>query len=361
MRNYIILFGIVISFLLIGCKEDPIVDIPILDTTPYTIDFSNFPDPNLPEDNKLTVEKVKLGKMLFYEPMLSKDNSQSCASCHKQEDGFSDSRKFSIGVGGLPGTRHAMSIVNLAWNTNGFFWDGRSTLLRHQALLPIQDQLEMDETLDNVIDKLSNSAVYVDQFARAYGDILIDTTRIALALEQFMLSIVSNNAKFDKFLSGEVELTPSEERGRQLFFGDFNPFFPEDSGAECFHCHGGRNFENDSYANNGLDVDSEFLDFGRENVTGKLVDRARFKVTTLRNIALTAPYMHDGRFSTLRQVINHYNVGIKQSSTLNAALQPVVDNGGLDLSEQDVDDLIAFLETLTDETYLTNPEYASPF
>ncbi len=364
MRGVISIIGLFLSVVLLfsACQEDDgaqLLEV-TYDDTPFSLEYGNLPSPTLPSDNPLTIEGVKLGKMLFYETLLSKDNSQACANCHVQIDGFSDKNQFSIGVDNLPGARQAMPVFNMAWHTNEFFWDGRANLLRDQALLPIQDPLEMNETLDNVIQKLTNSEIYPDQFIKAFDTEEITSNYIALALEQFMLSIVSSNSKYDKYLAGEVELTDSEERGRLLFETEFNPFFPDMSGADCAHCHGGANFENDQYMNNGLDTDAEITDIGREEVTGNPNDRAKFKVSTLRNIAVTAPYMHDGRFQTLEEVIDHYNEGINLSATTDITLVNT-EPTGLMLSEQDKTDLINFLHTLTDEVFLNNPEYASPF
>ncbi len=330
------------------------------DESPYVLETGSFPDPDLPADNALTIQKVKLGKMLFYEPMLSKDGSQSCASCHRQDDAFSDTSKFSIGVEGLPGKRQAMAAFNLAWNSNEFFWDGRAHLLRDQSLLPIQDPLEMNETLDNVVSKLSSSTKYTDQFMRAFGSREVTSEKMSLAMEQFMLTIVSNSSKYDEYLAGNVALSESEERGRVLFFTEYNPFLPDQSGADCAHCHSSFNFENDRYMNNGLDADADFDDIGREEVTGNASDRAKFKVPTLRNIELTPPYMHDGRFQTLEEVVEHYNSGIKASSTLDPAIENTREKGLL-LDDQDKKDLVAFLKTLTDDNLALNEEYSDPF
>ena len=357
--------GIIGCALLMGVmtackKEEPeTLPVPVPAPTPYTLETAGFPNPGIPEDNMLTNEGVRLGRFLFYEPMLSLDGSISCASCHKQEDAFTDINQFSIGVQGLPGHRQAMAIFNMAWNDNGFFWDGRADLLRHQALLPIEDPLEMDETLDNVVQKLANSATYPEMFNRAFGSETITSERISLALEQFMNSIVSNRSKYDQYLQGQVELTEQEERGRYLFFTEFNPGFPELSGADCQHCHGGINFENDAYMNNGLDADADFEDLGREVVTGNPNDRAKFKVTSLRNIELTPPYMHDGRFNTLEEVVDHYNLVIP-SSTLDPSFQQQLPNG-LQLSAEDKAALVAFLKTLTDYELQVDPRYSSPF
>jgi len=175
-----------------------------------------------------------------------------------------------------------------------------------------------------------------------------------------MNSIVSTESKYDRFLRGDDVLTSSEEHGRFLFFNEFNPFFPDSSGADCAHCHGGPNFENDKYLNNGLDADGDMQDSGRAEVTGMDFDMGKFKVVSLRNIELTAPYMHDGRFNTLEEVIDHYDTGIKMSSTLDLTLYQVHQHGGLGLTDQDKQDLIAFLKTLTDEVLMSDPRYSDP-
>ena len=359
-----ILIIAILASLIIACGDDPIVDPPeeeiLQDTTPYDLFYGGLPAPDLPTDNVLTVEGVKLGRMLFYEKMLSKDGSQSCASCHRQEHAFSDTARFSIGVEELPGKRQAMAVFNMAWNNNEFFWDGRAHLLRDQAILPIQDELEMNETLENVLTKLGDSKEYTDQFTRVYGDDEITVDKMAKAMEQFMLSIVSYESKFDQSKAGQVELSESEERGRVLFETEYNPFFPEFSGADCQHCHGGANFENDLYMKNGLDDEADIVDIGREAATDKPMDRARFKVPTLRNIELTAPYMHDGRFSTLEELIDHYNEGIHPSNTLDQALMVTMEKG-LFLDDQDKVDLINFLKTLTDQSMITDERYSDPF
>ncbi len=357
-RNSIIIALLLITFFgSQACKDDD-KEIAVYDDTAYVLAHEGFPAPLLAEDNPLTVQGVQLGKMLFYEPLLSGDGTQACADCHRQEHAFTDTARFSIGIRDMEGKRQAMSVFNTAWHNNEFFWDGRAHLLRDQSLLPIQDELEMDETLENVVSKLSDLDSYKNQFVRAFGDDEITTERISLAMEQFMNSIVSNDAPYDRWQRGELELTESEERGRQLFFTEYNPFFPEESGADCAHCHGGFNFANNQYMNNGLDA--SFTDLGRFDVTADDQDRGRFKVTSLRNIALTAPYMHDGRFTTLEEVIDHYDHGIQVSPSLDQALLATTDTG-LMLTDQDKQDLIAFLHTLTDQSLLTNPEYASPF
>lgn len=340
---------------------------PEQDTTRYQVsDYYNsfkVEPPNWPVDNDLTVEGVLLGRMLFYDPILSRDSTVSCASCHRQQFAFSDPNQFSIGVGGAAGKRQSMALVNLGWVQNGYFWDGRSTLLRHQVLEPIQDQVEMSETLENVIEKLSGSALYKTQFGKAFGAESISIRNMSLAMEQFLISLISANAKIDQRERGEVEFTESEKRGKILFTTDL---ITRDNvgvvgGSHCGHCHGikGTFSDNPEFMNNGLDDDASFTDFGRELESGDPADRARFRVPTMRNIAVTGPYMHDGRFQTLEEVLDHYNEQIKESST--ASHDIIRSKGGLFLSDQDKTDIINFMKTLTDEEFLTDERFSSPF
>lgn len=341
-----------------GCREDePVV---LHDLSPYMLDVpAHVSPPFLPQDNALTVAKVALGRRLFHEKELSGDGTMSCATCHLQSAAFTDTAQFSVGIRGLEGHRNAMSVFNMAWNNNGFFWDGRAELLRHQSLLPIQDTLEMDETLLDAAAKLSSDPSYLDDFIRAFGDQEITALRMSLAMEQFMLTITSFQSKYDKHLAGLVELTESEARGLELFTTEYNEFFPEYSGADCQHCHGGINFSNNDYMNNGLDAEGQHQDVGRYSVTGNPNDLGKFKVTSLRNIALTAPYMHDGRFQTLEEVLDHYDHGLQPSPTLDPALAYTMSTG-LMLTEQDKMDLVAFLHTLTDEQLASEVAFSDP-
>lgn len=346
-----------------GCKPDDTDAGQVVewDTTPFALTYpQHIVAPLLPLDNPLTVAKVELGRMLFHEPKLSGDESMSCATCHLQSAAFTDTARLSVGIRGLEGHRNAMSVFNMAWNDNGFFWDGRAELLRHQSLLPIQDSLEMDETLAGAAAKLSAEEIYQHAFIRAFGDDEVTAERMALAMEQFMLTITSFNSKYDRYLAGMESLTDSELRGLELFNTEYNEFFPEFSGADCQHCHGGPNFSNNQYMNNGLDEESEMTDLGRMAVTENPSHLGQFKVTSLRNIALTAPYMHDGRFNTLEEVIDHYNEGLHASSTLDPALAATMSTG-LMLTAQDKEDLINFLHTLTDEQLAQESDYSSPF
>jgi cytochrome c peroxidase len=367
MKKNIILYSLlflIISFWVYSCKspsnelykkvnkekEQP--------NGPYLLDVGFLPEPKINPDNPLTHEGVALGRRLFYEKMLSKNNQIACASCHKQQYAFSDTTTYSIGVRKLPGTRNAMAAINMAWNSNGFFWDGRAKSLREQFIHPIQDSLEMDEKIENVVAKLKSSTNYSIWFQKAFKSKEITPLLVYKALEQFLNAIVSNNSKYDKFLQGTAILTPEEERGRFLFMTEYNPTFPDKSGAECFHCHGGANFENDEYMNNGIDIGERIYDIGREKITNNPYDKGKFKVPTLRNVELTKPYMHDGRFENLEQVIESYNYP-RKSNTLSALLSHHGD--GLQLSDYDKKALVSFLKTLTDKDLISNKAYSNPF
>lgn len=348
-----------LSLFIYSCKDDK-KDNPdslTLDSTPYLLNYGSFPAPNIAKDNPLTIQGVKLGRMLFYEKMLSGDGTQTCASCHLQEFAFTDTATFSTGIRGKKGGRQAMPIFNMAWHENEFFWDGRAHLLRDQSLKPIQDELEMDETLDNVVSKLKSNQTYKDQFVRTFGTDEINSKRISFALEQFMHSITSNSSKYDAFLKDTMVFSDSEKRGLKLFTLEYNAFFPDKSGADCMHCHSGFNFENNKYMNNGLDAEGDIKDEGRSKVTNNANDKGKFKVPSLRNASITPPYMHDGRFKTLEQVVEHYNSEIKTSATLDPAIEQTR-NKGLQLTEQNKMDLVAFLKTLTDKELTTNKEFS---
>lgn len=365
MKKYSLLLIAGVLLGIASCSKDntdnPTTSPVTQDDTPYELNTWDLPEPTIAEDNQLTIAGVALGRNLFYDNILSLDQTMNCASCHQQEFAFSDTSRFSIGVVGEPGGRQSMAVVNMAWNTNEFFWDGRAHLLRDQVVKPIQDPLELNLAMDVLLERLQNSTNYPDMFMKAFGSSTITEELLGLALEQFCNSIVSGNSKYDQYLAGTVELSESEERGRTLFFAEYNPGFPDISGADCAHCHSGINFENDQYMNNALDADADMEDMGRAEVTENPADNGKFKVPTLRNVALTPPYMHDGRFNTLSEVLDHYNTGMIESSTIDPALIYPLYNGGLQLTEQDIQDLVAFLHTLSDETLITNPEYASPF
>lgn len=326
------------------------IDLPAK-VTPYGFKISRyFPIPNLPQDNPLIHERISLGERLFHEPALSRDEEISCASCHHYGKAFADTSRFSHGVDGREGTRNAMPLFNLAWKSS-FFWDGRAPTLRAQALMPIEDHLEMDESLENIVQKLSSHKDYPSAFEFAFGSPLITPERIGLALENFLLTLVSSHSRFDDYLKGKTEFSASEKRGFELFMTEYEPRSGR-FGADCFHCHGGALFTDNAFHNNGLDMDP-VQDSGRYMITSSEADRGKFMTPSLRNVALTAPYMHDGRFETLEEVVAHYNSGVARSPSLdpNLAKHPAA---GINLSRDDQKAIVDFLLTLSDEQF-TNP------
>lgn len=330
--------------------------------TPYTLAIpSNFPPMSIPPDNPMTVEGVELGRYLFYEERLSGDNTMSCASCHGQSFAFSDhGNQFSTGIDGVQGNRTSMVLQNLGWETR-FFWDGRAMTLEEQILEPVENPIEMHETWPNAVAKLQADPAYVALFQEAFGSTTIDRFKAAKAMAQFLRTLISGNSRFDRFMRGEIQLTPEEQLGfllTQQEGGDPALGLGGQWGADCFHCHphGGARFTDGLFRNNGLD--SQFTDLGLGGVTGLPQDMGLFKTPTLRNVAVSGPYMHDGRFSTLEEVIEHYNGGGHPSPTISPFMK--FTQGGLSLTPEKKAQLLAFLHTLTDDEFLTNPEFADP-
>ena len=313
--------------------------------TPFPLKMSRrFPMPLLPRDNPLLTQRVALGKKLFHDKSLSKDGTISCATCHHEDKAFTDGLKFSKGINDQEGDKNSMPLFNLAWKSS-FFWDGRAKSLRDQVLQPIQDHREMASDLKIVVAQLQKDELRA--FENAFGPGPVTEEKIALALENFLLTLTSYDSKFDRAMSGKAKLSEAEQRGMELFFTEYEPR-SQQYGADCFHCHGGSFFSDHQFHNNGLKP--SLFDTGLMKVTGKETDRGKFSTPSLRNIALTAPYMHDGRFQTLEEVIRHYNEGIHRTSTLdpNLAKHP---KGGIALSGKDQAALISFLKSLTDEKY----------
>jgi cytochrome c peroxidase len=311
--------------------------------TPYRFTMSRtFPIPDLPRDNPLIVERVSLGEKLFNDKRLSRDGTISCASCHHADAAFTDRLPVSRGIEGRSGDRNAMPLFNLAWKRE-FFWDGRAKSLRGQVLMPIQDHREMDETLENVCGKLSTSPEEVRLFSQAFGSPGITAEKVSLALEQYLLTLTARDSRFDRAFAGTARLSDEEKRGFELFMTEYEPRTGQ-NGADCFHCHGGALFSDHQFHDNGLDGVAP----GRAKITGSSGDAGKFSTPSLRNIALTAPYMHDGRFATLEEVVEHYSTGIHRRPTLdpNLAKHPAT---GLNLSAPDKAALVAFLKTLTEE------------
>lgn len=331
-------------------------------TTPYTLLIpANFPPMTIPSDNPMTEEGVRLGRYLFYEERLSGNNTQSCSSCHAQAFAFSDhGNQFSTGIDGLQGTRSSMVLQNLGWETR-FFWDGRAMSLEEQILQPVENPIEMHETWPNAVAKLQADPAYVSLFQAAFGSTTIDQYKAAKAIAQFLRTLISGNSRFDQFMRGEIVLTPEEQLGFQLTQqegGDPNLGLGGQWGADCFHCHphGGARFTDGLFRNNGLDA--VFADPGLGGVTGLPQDQGLFKTPSLRNVAVSGPYMHDGRFSTLEEVVEHYNSGGTPSPTISPFMK--FTQGGLQLTAEKKAQLVAFLNTLTDQDFLTNEAFSDP-
>lgn len=341
-----------------ACKKEP----KVYETTPYSLDIpSHFPDMPIPADNPMTVEGVALGRKLFYEKRLSLDNTIACASCHAPTKGFSDDRKFSLGVNGTVGRRQSMALVNLGWQ-QFFFWDGQAKTLEEQILQPVPDPTEMHLQWKDAQKRLENDLEYKRLFVKAFGTQFIDSTYVAKAIAQFLRTMISANSKYDVMYkyANNIQLTSSEYQIYQTVsiqeWAGYD-LFQSLNGADCFHCHNGALMQVQRYSNNGLDA--TFTDLGRGAVTGYTSDNGTFKIPSLRNIEYTAPYMHDGRFNTLDEVINHYSHQIKISPTIDPMIEFAF-QGGVQLDANEKSLLKAFLLTMTDHSFFTNPAFSDP-
>ena len=287
-----------------------------------------------------------LGAALFFDPTLSIDESLSCSSCHQPALAFTDGKQVAIGVDGRKGTRNTMTLMNLETIHTGYFWDGRVMELEEQVLHPITQHQEMGADLKQVLVKLSKNSNYHWLFeGSAMGE--NPTERLGKALAAYLRSITLNDSKFDRVMAGKENFTLSEERGWAIFF-DATDFLPH---GECSHCHVDPHFTNHQFFNNGIsaiDLSNLPEDQGQRGVTGIPQQIGRFRTPTLRNIAVTAPYMHDGRFQTLEEVMDHYNLGGQQGFNVNPNVRP------LHLTKEDIEDVIAFLYTLTDSSLEQN-------
>ncbi|MBL7723799.1 MAG: c-type cytochrome [Chitinophagaceae bacterium] len=381
----LVITGLSALFIFIACKKDnsdtsepapvdPVAAVLNLPATPFN--YSNIVQPayltgpniigqiNTPANNPITDNGATLGRVLFYDKNLSLNNTISCASCHKQASAFSDPVTKSAGFnGGLTG-RNSMSLINAKYYPNGtFFWDQRAATLEEQVLIPVQDMVEMGMTLSQLETKLRSLAYYPPLFTKAFGDNTISSSRIATALSQFVRSIVSFQSKYDAGRSTYPaapapppnavfpNFTAQENRGKELFL------LPQNA---CAACHGSETFTAPQEKNNGLDMAT--IDRGFGAVANNTALDATFKVTSLRNVELTAPYMHDGRFTTLEQVVEHYSSGVRNHPNLSPQLR--LPNGQprlLNLTTQDKAALVAFLKTLTDTNVTTDVKYSNPF
>lgn len=342
MKNYIILSSLLFLSFFQACKKD---SSNASDNTWLGLQFpKNFPAPHYSmNDNPVTKEGFELGKKLFYDPILSRNNTISCGSCHIQTSAFTHhGHRVSHGIDDLLGKRNAPPIQNLLWQTS-FFWDGGVHNLDMIALNPISNPVEMDEDLSNVLQKLKNHSEYPTLFKKAFGTDNIETRYFLQALSQFMGMLISANSKYDKYKRGEgVSLTTDEMQGLQLFE------------TKCASCHKGELFSDFSFRNNG--ITNDFLyDKGRYEISALDSDIGKFKVPSLRNIEKTAPYMHTGNFTSLESVLDHYSSGVLYSPTLDTSLIKGNSEYGISLTEIEKQKIILFLKTLTDEEFIRNP------
>lgn len=335
-----------VGLLLAGCVTD--ADVALQQAVPGDTLPSNFPTPAYAlETNPPDRATFELGRTLFYDRQLSRTGQVSCGSCHQQFVAFAHAdHRVSHGVDGLLGTRNAPALQNLRWRRE-LLWDGGARNLETMPLAPLTNPVEMDETLDNVLRKLNADPTYQQRFAKIYGKSPIDSYQFLRALAQFTASLTSANARYDHYVRGEAggTLTAAELRGQALL------------AQKCTPCHSTDLFTDESYRNNGLDR-SFAADSGRAHITSRAQDQGLFKVPSLRNVALTAPYMHDGRFQTLQQVLAHYTHGVQPSPTLDPLLRQPDGTLGIALTAQEQDDLLAFLQTLTDTDFLTDHRLA---
>ncbi len=329
------------------------------DTTPYQFpELERFPKMPVNLENPVTIEGTSLGRYLFYDPILSRDSTFSCASCHKQANAFSDSpNRFSKGLKGNLMTRNTPPLFNLAWYP-GLFWDGRAANAEAQVFIPVRTHTEMDLHWNVAEKRLNANNFYVNKFKAAFGDQKIDSVLISKALSQFLRTLLSYRSKYDKIVDGKGSFSKFEYEGFVLMNDQIK--------GNCLHCH---TTDADglgttlTYSNNGLDSvynPTNYIDKGRGVVTGKLSDYGTFKIPSLRNIAVTAPYMHDGRFQTLEQVLDFYSSGLHNSANVDSKLA-FVNRGGIRLTGLEKQKIIAFLNTLTDSDFISDPEFSNPF
>lgn len=303
-----------------------------------------WPEPGYDfKHNKLSEAGIYLGRVLFYDPILSKDNTIACSSCHSPYSAFTHvDHALSHGIRDSIGIRNSPALMNLAWQKK-FMWDGAIHHLDLQALAPISHPAEMGNSIETVIQNITGSARYKQLFYKAYGDSLVSGERLLKALSQFLLTLISANSKYDRVMNKEAVFSEQEKKGYALFK------------KNCSSCHKEPLFSTFEFANNGLPIDTLLNDYGRVRITHIKEDSLLFKIPSLRNIEYTYPYMHDGRFKTLLEVLNHYSEGIHQSPTLAPELKH-----GVPLSKNEKVELIAFLLALSDKEFVFNSNHGFP-
>lgn len=344
MKKFILFFSLGLLF---SCNpnDSDYQDIDEVNEAYYLNIPSNFPELkyNFP-NNPLTHKGVELGRELFYDGRLSSNNQVSCAFCHEQKDAFTHhGHDLSHGVDDKIGRRNTPSIQNMAF-VSEYFFDGASNNLEMLSIVPIHNELEMNETLPSIISKIETDPKYIKLFQLAFPDQKISSQNMLKALAQFMTVMISSNSKYDKYVRNEsgVTFTSDEKKGLEIFKN------------KCSNCHATDLFTDNSFRNNGLPPNSRLNDLGREEVSGAPQDRYKFKVPSLRNVALTAPYMHDGRFGSLQSVLNFYTNGVVDSETLDPSLKHGSQLGVV-LTAEEKELLITFMQTLTDVEFISNP------
>lgn len=327
--------------------------------TPYVFpDLPTFPKMPVSVQNPVTNEGVQLGRYLFYDPILSKDSNMSCSSCHQQKYAFSDAPKaFSIGSLQTPLKRNTLPLFNLAWYPS-FFWDGRAATLEQQVLFPVKTHEEMDLDWITAAKRINQSTFYGSQFRNLFGKSLVDSIQISYAIAQFLRTLISYQSKYDRVYIRQATFTDQEYNGFELM--------NDMTRGDCLLCHttdGDALGTTAKFSNNGLDNilnANDYSDIGFGKTTKKLSDNGKFKIPSLRNIALTAPYMHDGRFKTLEEVLDFYSEGVHFCANIDSKME-FARMGGPKLTATEKKNIIAFLNTFTDSVFISNPAFSNPF
>ncbi len=362
MRRIFLIFFLLV--LISSCKDDEVLvcpEDPVISSIPIGEDYdlnlpSHFANPTtIPADNPMKQESVNLGRFLFWEKKLSGDNTMSCGTCHAPENAFGTNNIVDIGIDGIAGTRNTMPLVNMVFQST-ITWDGGVETLEDQAFEPVKNPIEMHEEWVNAVQKIADDPNYDALFTAAYGTADVDSIRITKSIAQFIRSMVSQDSKYDKWKKGEILFLSSIEFEGLDLFGTEGGLGGD--GADCFHCHEpfAHQFRKEGFSNNG--IDSVFTDLGRGGITGLPSDYGKFKIPTLRNIEYSAPYMHDGRFETLDEVIEHYNNGGLPSPTIDPFMEAF--GVGLTLSTQEKAAVKAFLLSLSDPEFINNPNFSDP-
>ncbi len=342
MKNSFLLVLILLMIFIISCSE---TNSPHKTEEPFLVIPEHFPELPIPADNPITREKVELGRMLFYEKLLSNDKTiPSCSHCMKQEHAFSDNTPVSLGNKNLPESRNTMSLANVAYREK-LFWDGRGKAIEAPAYRSMFLPRILGADTNEIVKRLESHPTYPLLFKKAFGtNAKPSAYLISKAIACFVRTLISGNSRYDKYLRGDSNaLNISEKRGMQLFFSER---------TNCSKCHSGLFFTDLDFHNTG--ITTHYFDRGRYLITGENKDRGKFITPTLRNIEVTAPYMHDGSFPTLEKVIEHYNQGGKPFINKDTLIKP------LGLTSEEIKDLIAFLKSLTDWEFIHNKKFSNP-